>query len=354
MSTGKPRVQQEVRGSSRCATWPSRDVAQFALDASRASATPACNLVRTAPAFARPSRRCRPARCASRRGCGVEHRLDLLGARASSCRRSPRAASCARRTTAALRRRTSPGRPCDARCAAAARRASRGSSPAASRRRGGNSVSVAVGPATVISPTCPGCTSSASDHCVDRVVVDADDAHLVRRHRAADAGAGAAFGGFARGLQFAAFDHRRPAGIRWRRRASTAARRRAAARACVRRRRPAPARRPTARASPSADARRARASTPTSAGEPNSCVTPKRSIACSNRRGSAFAGRVGIHVGNDRGQAERGIEQRERRERRQVDAAGFQRRTHRATCRPARRNADGDTPRPWARRSSRW
>jgi hypothetical protein len=34
-----------------------------------------------------------------------------------------------------------------------------------------------------------------------------DDAHVVRRHRAADAGAGAAFGGFARVLQFAAFDH---------------------------------------------------------------------------------------------------------------------------------------------------
>src|SRR3546814_654660 len=40
------------------------------------------------------------------------------------------------------------------------------------------------------------------------VIADADDAHLVRRHRAADAGAGALLGAFAQGQQFAALDDR--------------------------------------------------------------------------------------------------------------------------------------------------
>ena len=157
----------------------------------------------------------------------------------------------------------------------------------------------------------------------DRRIDDADDADLVRRHGTTDAGAGAGLGGGARGFQFTAFDdgNGQAFGGAVRRPELRAVRQQGAdLRHGVRRH------------------RRTGGGHALHGGQRRAVVgqhlhqrrRTEQLGDAETRDGRVQLVRIGIrgpggvHVGNHRGEPQRRIEQRERRERRQVHAAGLQ------------------------------
>ena len=342
--------------SARCATWPSADVAQLVARsaACRAGSTPARSSTHS-------TGRCAPARAdADQRGAAhvgmrVEHRLDLLGVQ-----RRRRVDDHALRLAPAepqpaLRRRTSRGRPCGARCVRCRRPVRLAD---LRQRRRGVATEVGVGGGRTGDGDLADLARLHEQRVGpfgDRVVVDADDADLVRRapggrrrcrRRARWLRAWPAV----RGLRSP-----RPAGIRWRRRASRTARRRAAARACARRRRPAPARRRTVTRLTVGKCAPWRASTAISAGEPNNCVDAeafdrlqqRARIGAAPAASGSMSGMIDVRPSAGSNSANGGNVGRS-------TPPGSHAERIAQHARPARRNGGGGTPRPWARRSSRW
>jgi hypothetical protein len=216
---------------------------------------------------------------------------------------------------------------------------------------------VTVGPATQISPISPSGTSSRVLGQVDRLIGNRDDAHLVGRQRPADADALAraiavgqfadqfapghgghrqGFGRAIRGVDVGpgiegrvhAFDH-------FRRHRGTGGQR-------------------------ALHARNADLAVlfQVAAERVHECRRTEQvghaiGLDQADQHVRVGLGRSGeVHDRNDRGHAQRRVEQGERREGRQVDFPGLIRKS-RAAARPGRRTCGGDRPRPWEYRSSR-